>query len=464
MHKVALTIGGSDSSGGAGIQADLKSFMAAGVHGVSAITCITSQNTLAVRRIFPIPAGEVGFQIDTILEDFDVGAAKTGMLYTPEIAEIIAGKTDKIKVVVDPVLSSTTGHGLSSDGLVDAIKRHLIPRCYVITPNIGEAERICERKMENIDDMREACVSIHEMGAKNVIIKGGHMGGDATDVLFDGSKFRTFTLPRMDRKAHGSGCTFSAFLTAFIALGYGLVEAAGLAKAYTWSAIAGGSGGLGKAGGVDIVRQRTDHIPVVDAIEGQGGSYKKHYEKQMEKAGIWLSLQNAVDEVVSFLPSSLVPEVGINFVYAMEDASGMGDICGIYGRIVKVSGRPFQSGECRFGTSKHIASVALACMKHDRKMRSAMNIAYSPDTVEACRAAGLEVASFDRRDEPAGSSTMEWGTEHAIKKHGGIPDIVWDAGSPGKEAMIRVLGRTPDEVAEKVKNIVRSLGHRMKIN
>ncbi len=458
MHKVALTIGGSDSSGGAGIQADLKSFMVAGVHGTSAITCITSQNTSGVRRIYPLPAGEVGFQIDAILEDFDVGAAKTGMIYTPEIAKIVAEKMKKTRIVVDPVLSSTTGHGLSSDGLVDAIKKYLIPHCYVITPNIGEAERICGRKIEDIDDVMEACVSIHGMGAENVMIKGGHLKGEPSDVLFDGSKFYTFTLPRMNRKAHGSGCTFSAFLTAFLAKGHGLVEAAGIAKAYTWSAIAGG---ISPGRGVDIVKQRADHIPVADAIIRQmSGDDKKEYEGQMEKARIWLSLQNAVDEVVSFLPPSLVPEVGINFVYAVKNASDTGGVCGIYGRMVKVSGRPFQSGECRFGASKHVASIVLACMKYDGDMRSAMNISYSPGTVEACRAAGLEVASFDRRYEPEGSSTMEWGTDYAIRKTGHVPDIVWDAGGYGKEAMIRVLGRNPDEVVEKVRKIVESLGEK----
>ncbi|MEA2053990.1 MAG: thiamine-phosphate synthase family protein, partial [Candidatus Thermoplasmatota archaeon] len=170
----------------------------------------------------------------------------------------------------------------------------------------------------------------------------------------------------------------------------------------------------------------------------------------------WLSLQDAVDELLSFLPVSLIPEVGINFVYAMADASSYGDICGIDGRIVRAK-KPFQAGECRFGTSKHISSVLLACMKHDASIRAAMNIAYSVDTINACHAIGLKVGNFDRKDEPAGRSTMEWGTDHVVKEMGFVPDVVWDKGGVGKEAMIRVIGESPNDVLEKVKAIVKEL-------
>ena len=458
MHKVALTIGGSDSSGGAGIQADLKSFVTAGVHGTSVITCVTSQNTVGVKSIYPLPVNEIESQINAILSDFEVGAAKTGMLYSPEVVKLVAKKMEGAKLIVDPVLSSTTGHSLSSTGLSDAIKKHLIPSCYLLVPNVPEAEKLCDIEIKSMDDARRACISLHEMGAENVLIKGGHIKGDAADILFDGKKFYIFVLPKMDRKAHGSGCTFSAFLAAFLAGEDGLVEAARKAKAYTWSAIAAG---ISPGRGVDIVRQRADHIPVLNVIEGghEAGSYKKHYEEQMEKARTWLSLQNAVDELLSFLPPAFVPEVGINFVYAMEGASSYEEICGIEGRIGRKgkTGKIFQSGECRFGASKHIASIVLACMRHDGNMRSAMNIAYSDDVVKACDEAGLESASFDRKDEPPGSSTMEWGTDHAITLLGHMPDIVWDEGGIGKEAMVRILGRNPGEVVGKARNIVAHL-------
>ncbi len=449
MQKVALTIGGSDSSGGAGIQADLKSFMIAGVHGTSVITCATSQNTMGVRDIYPLPIETVESQIDAILDDFDVGAAKTGMLYTPEIAKLVAEKMGEIKLVVDPVLISTTEHSLSLPHLAGAIKRYLVPSCHIIIPNIREAERLCGMKLNDMEDVKNACTALHEMGAENVLVKGGHLKGNASDILFDGDRFYTFTLPRMNRKAHGSGCTFSALITAFLVGGEKLTEVARKAKAYTWSSITGGiSPGKGVAG-VDIVRQRADHIPVVDEL---GKSNK-------EKTEVWLSLQNAVDEVLSFIPASLIPEVGINFVYALRGASCYRDACGIEGRVVKAGkeGNAFQAGECRFGASKHISSIVLACMKYDGNVRAVMNIAYSADTVNACRAAGLTIGNFDRKDEPAGESTMEWGTEHAIKSTGFIPDVVWDGGGAGKEAMIRVIGKNPAEIVEKVRKIITNL-------
>jgi len=453
MHKVALTVGGSDSSGGAGIQADLKSFVIAGVHGASVITCVTSQNTVGVKSIYPLPANEIESQIDAILGDFEVGAAKTGMLYSPEVVKLVAKKMEGAKLIVDPVLSSTTGYSLSSPDLSDAIKKHLVPSCYLLVPNVPEAEKLCDIEIKSTDDAKKACTFLYKMGAKNILVKGGHIQGDATDILFDGKKFYIFALPKMDRKAHGSGCTFSAFLTAFLAKGDDIVEAAKKAKAYTWSAI---SGGISPGRGVDIVRQRANHIPVVDAIAGEQGGY----EKQMERARVWLSLQNAVDELLSFLPPALVPEVGINFVYAMEGASSYKEICGIDGRIGRrgiAEKKVFQSGECRFGASRHIASIVLACMGHDGNMRSAMNVAYSEEVVDACNGAGLTVESFDRKGEPSGGSTMEWGTDYAIKKRGFVPDVIWDRGGVGKEAMVRIIGRNPGEVVGKVRNIVANL-------
>ncbi|MEA2053992.1 MAG: bifunctional hydroxymethylpyrimidine kinase/phosphomethylpyrimidine kinase [Candidatus Thermoplasmatota archaeon] len=349
MQKVVLTIGGSDSSGGAGIQADLKAFSVAGVYGTSVITCITSQNTMEVKSIYPLPTEVIKSQIDVILDDFEIGAAKTGMLYMPEIAKIVAEKMEGIRLVVDPVLISTTGSTLSSPNLVEAIKKYLIPSCCLITPNVEEAEKICGIKIEGIEDARKACGIIHGLGAENVVIKGGHMKGDASDILFDGNEFYTFTLPRISKKAHGSGCIFSAFITAFLAEGQKLAEGVENAKKYAWSAICAG---FSPGKGVDIVRQRANHIPVIDG----------------KKTEVWLSLQDAVDELLSFLPVSLIPEVGINFVYAMADASSYGDICGIDGRIVRAK-KPFQAGECRFGTSKHISSVLLACMRNNGAKR-----------------------------------------------------------------------------------------------
>jgi hydroxymethylpyrimidine/phosphomethylpyrimidine kinase len=239
--KVALTIGGSDTGGGAGIQADLKSFHTAGMHGTSAITAITAQNTQGVHRIYPLPLEEIKAQLDAILEDMDIGAAKTGMLYTSNVAELAAEKLRNVKLVVDPVLVSTTRHSLSTAELADAITTHLLPVCTVVTPNIEEAEQLTGLSIATLDDVRDACRALHELGAKAVVVTGGHLD-EATDVYYDGHNLTTLTLPKQHRAAHGSGCTFSAFTAAFLARGLSIQKAVKLAKRYTWTAVAGVTG------------------------------------------------------------------------------------------------------------------------------------------------------------------------------------------------------------------------------
>lgn len=432
--KVAMTIGGSDSSGGAGIQADLKSFFAAGVHGASVITCITAQNTQEVRDVYALPLKKIEGQIDAILEDFNVEATKTGMIYDEKIARLIAQKMKHIPLIVDPVFFSTTGHSLSSETLIRGFEKHLIPSSFLFTPNKNEAEIICERKIENIEDAKDACITIHDMGAENVLLKGGHIGGDATDFLFANKKFYSFTLPRIGKEIHGSGCTLSAFITAFLVKGNDIIQAVKKAKRYTWSSIEKGVS-LGK--GVSIIFPTSKRLPIMNG----------------EKTKIWISLQSAIDELISFLPSSYIPEVGINFAYALPNATERRQICSIEGRIIKLGNKAIQVGECKFGASKHIASIILACMEKDKTKRAAMNISYSSKIVEICKQIGLTIGNFSRRDEPPGKSTMEWGTKWVIGSLGYVPDIIWDKGGMGKEAMIRIIGKNPSDVIQKLKKI-----------
>ena len=434
--KVALTVGGSDAGGGAGIQADLKSFHTAGVHGTSAITAITAQNTQGVHRIYPLPREEIAAQLDAILDDMDVGAAKTGMLYTSDVAELAAEKLSDVKLVVDPVLVSTTRHSLSTTEHANAIATHLLPVCTLVTPNIDEAAQLTDMSIENLDDVRNACRALHGLGAKAVVVTGGHLD-EATDIFYDGRDFTALTLPKQQHAAHGSGCTFSAYITAFLARGLSMQKAVELAKRYTWTAVAGATT-PGK--GVDVVWQQATRLPVMNG----------------DRTRVWHELQQAVDDLLTFLPCSLLPEVGINLAYALPGASSREDVCAVEGRIT-YAGRPVQVGECRFGASQHIAAIVLAAMQHDTGQRSAMNLAYSEKAVHACRSAGLTTGSFDRADEPAGRSTMEWGTGHVIEQLGEAPDVIWDTGGVGKEAMIRVIGEAPRQVLQKVQRITAAL-------
>ncbi|HDI07253.1 MAG TPA: bifunctional hydroxymethylpyrimidine kinase/phosphomethylpyrimidine kinase, partial [Candidatus Bathyarchaeota archaeon] len=208
-----MTIAGSDSSGGAGIAADLKTFAAVGVYGTFAITAVTAQNTLGVEEIFPIPAQTVKQQIETTLADIPVKVVKTGMLYTKETIEAVAELVSKfkLKAVVDPVFRAGTGAMLIREDAKKALAESLIPKAYVLTPNRYEAEELAGMPIRDVDDMKKAAEKIARLGVDAVIIKGGHVESEeiVTDILYHKGEFHAFTKPRIRIQTHGSGCTFS---------------------------------------------------------------------------------------------------------------------------------------------------------------------------------------------------------------------------------------------------------------
>jgi len=238
---VALTIAGSDSGGGAGIQADLKTFAALGVHGTSAITAITAQNTVDVTEILELPARLIRAQIDAVVSDLDVRAAKTGMLSSAEIIEAVADAISDhgiTQLVVDPVMVAKGGAKLLRDDAVDALRKKLLPLAAIITPNLPEAEVLLKRRITTLDERRAAARDLRELGPRAVIVKGGHAGGDATDVYFDGDEMTELTARRVDTpNTHGSGCTFSAAIAAGLARGLEPLAATREAKAFITQAI-----------------------------------------------------------------------------------------------------------------------------------------------------------------------------------------------------------------------------------
>lgn len=434
--KVALTVGGSDAGGSAGVQADYRAFHVAGIHGTSVITAIMAQNTRGGHAIYPLSIDAVAARLDAVLGDMNISAVKTGMLYSCNVASLVAEKLSEVPLVVDPVLVSTTRDTRSSAELASMLKDELLPISTVATPNVEEAEQLTGISIDGLDDLREVCRALHGMGSDAVVVTGWHRD-EATDLFYDGDTFTEMTLPLLQRNAYGSGCTFSAYTAAFLARGAAPREAVMQAKRYTWTAVAGAYT-LGC--GVDVARQRAMPLPVMDG----------------DRTQVWRALQQAVDALQTFLPRRLMPEVGINVAYALHDATSHAGVCAVRGRLAYTDG-PVQVGECRFGASRHVASIVLATMQHDASMRSAMNVAYQEDVVAACRDAGLTTGSFDRADEPPGRSTMEWGTGRVIEQRGGIPDVIWDEGDIGKEPMIRVLGTTPRQVVAKVHAVADEL-------
>ncbi len=441
--KVVLSIAGSDSSAGAGIQADLKSFTYLGVHGVTVLTCITSQNTQHVRSIHKVPVDTINQQIESLFDDFSISAIKTGILYDKEIVKSVAKtlRAYHIKPVVDPVMVATSGDALASHSVLAAIKHDLLPDALMVTANIAEACAFSNLEITQQKDMENACKKIFNLGPKYVVLKGGHLPGDAVvDFLYDGKQIHRFTLPRIPlKKAHGSGCTLSALITGLLALGEPPIIAVEKAKSITWSMI---YEGYSPGKGADVLNHSsTIQVPPLIKYDG--------------KFDVWLQLKTAVETLVGFLPFELIPEVGMNFAYSIPDAQTRDDVCAIDGRITKHKHRPFLCGALDFGASKHVASIILAALSFDPTIRSALNMRYTQETLHLCRTIGFTVGSFDRKHEPAAvPSTMEWGTRHAITTCGYVPDIIYDTGSVGKEPMIRILGKNPEDVLKKIKTLV----------
>ena len=239
---VVLTIAGSDSGSGAGIQADLKTFAAHGVHGTSAITAVTAQNTLGVTAVQEVDLDVIAAQIDAVVEDMHPVAVKTGMLSSPEIVRLVAAKANEYgwqTLVVDPVMVASSGARLLRDEAVETYRTELLPLAAVTTPNLLEATELTGIEIASSGDVREAAKAISVLGVKYVVVKGGHMevAGESRDLLYDGSDFVEFGLPWIDTTStHGTGCTFAAAVTAQLALGRPLEEAVPLAQQY----VAGG--------------------------------------------------------------------------------------------------------------------------------------------------------------------------------------------------------------------------------
>ncbi|MEJ5363381.1 MAG: bifunctional hydroxymethylpyrimidine kinase/phosphomethylpyrimidine kinase [Spirochaetota bacterium] len=236
-----LTIAGSDSGGGAGIQADLKTITALGCFGMTVITAITAQNTLGVIDYMPVPLDMIEKQFDAVASDIPIHTAKTGMLATPEIVKLVAAKIKQYSInncVVDPVMVAKGGSKLLSDDAIQSVIQNLIPIAHVITPNIHEAEVLTTITIKNINDMKDAAKKIYTFGARYVVVKGGHLESDPSDVIYDGKNFTVLKNKRIETKnTHGTGCTFSSAIASYIAKGYDTIEAITKAKEFITKAI-----------------------------------------------------------------------------------------------------------------------------------------------------------------------------------------------------------------------------------
>jgi hydroxymethylpyrimidine/phosphomethylpyrimidine kinase len=229
-----LTIAGSDSGGGAGIQADVKTITALGGYAMTAVTAVTAQDTTGVHGVHPVPAEFVALQIDVVVGDIGVDAVKTGMLGGADVVEVVADRMQRHgieRLVVDPVMAAKGGAKLLAPGAESALREKLLPLALVVTPNLSEAAALARIEVRTVDDMREAARCICALGARWALVKGGHLDGDPVDVLSDGREFIELARPRVDtRHTHGTGCTFSAAIATFLGRGDGVPEAVAAAR------------------------------------------------------------------------------------------------------------------------------------------------------------------------------------------------------------------------------------------
>ncbi len=434
-----LTIAGSDSGGGAGIQADLKTISALRGYGMSVITALTAQNTLGVQGIHNIPAEFVEKQIDSVMTDIGADAAKTGMLADSDIIHVVAKKIREYRIealVVDPIIVAKGGARLLKDEARNALITELLPLAHVVTPNVHEAEVLSGVHISTPKDMREAARIIHQMGAEYVIVKGGHMTGDeAYDVLYDGERFYEFAAERIEtRNTHGTGCTFSAAIATGLAHGKGVLDAVSQAKQYITTAIR------------FALRIGQGHGPT---------NHTAALFRESERYQCFETLKHAVSRLKEAHCGHLIPEVQSNLGYALPYAADFSDVAAIPGRMVNVAGELRTLSDPDFGASRHIAKIILTVMRYHPEYRSAMNIRFSEEILSICRHLGWSICSFNRADEPEDvknreGSSLEWGTHSVLSQQETIPDIIFDRGDIGKEPIIRILGKTPAEVVEKV--------------
>jgi len=436
--KRILTIAGSDSGGGAGIQADLKAITLLGGYGMSVLTALTAQNTLGVQAIYEVPVLFVEKQIDSVLSDIGADAIKTGMLANAEIVEVVAKKVRQYKVdkvVVDPVMVAKSGDRLLRKDAQEALIKRLIPLSMVVTPNLMEASVLTGLKVSSIEGMKKAAHRIYQLGSKHVVVKGGHLKGKAIDLLYDGEKYEEIEGPRIETKnTHGTGCTFASAIATFLARGDTVAEALRKAKVFITMAIQSGLA-LGK---------------------GTGPTNPSAYVlREMERYRVIQELKKAIEVLKVEKVGYLIPEVSSNLGYALPNAEGIEDIAAFPGRIIRFEDSVATLSDPEFGASQHIANIILTVMKFDSEYCSAMNIRYSKENVARLRGKGFLVGHFDRRFEPKRvkqreGSSLEWGVGEVLRKLRRVPDLIYDQGDVGKEPMIRVLGRNPLDIVHKI--------------
>ena len=460
-RPVALTVAGSDSGGGAGVQADLQTFAAHDVHGTSAITAATAQHTRGVDSTHVLPSDEVAAQLDAVTDDFAVAAAKTGMLATADVVETVHDRLADLSapVVVDPVMVATSGDRLL-DRAAERAYHDLLADATLATPNVDEAAVLADSDVDTAADARDAALAIRDVGVDAVLVTGGHLDetDDAadrpdtvTDVLVTDDDVHTFEHPRVaDAATHGSGCTLSAAITATLAHD----------STRTGEDTGNGTGdGIRTTALVDAVDAATDLLERAvryhhDVGEGPGsvqhlvdaGTERDVSRVARDVSRVVAALENATAPV-----PELLPEVGTNVVGAPPHADRVADTVAVDGRLATTHSGVRATGGVRPGASSHVARFLLAAREHHPELRYAVNVRYDDRVAHALDALDWPVSAYDRRDEPADApGTMDWGAHQAYAGDDDRRVAVVDRGAHGKEPMTKLATETPDALLDRL--------------
>jgi hydroxymethylpyrimidine/phosphomethylpyrimidine kinase len=441
-RPVTLTIAGSDSGGGAGIQADIKTMEAGGAFATSALTAVTAQHTQGVESTFTLPVEETEAQIDAVLSDFDVAAVKTGMLATAPMIRAVHDRTAALQVplVVDPVMVAASGDRLLDPSAEDAYLE-LLGDATLATPNADEAAVLTDIEVDDRESAIEAGEAIRGSGVDAVLVKGGHVPGDTvTDVLVTPDGVETFEHPRIDTEAtHGSGCTLASAIATRLAHGEDLsasVEA-----------------------GVDLLQRAVRYHH--DVGQGPGAV---HHAVELRTAAAAEETQAAVARTVeAFVDrdvSPLVPEVGMNVVAATPYAESPAETAAIEGRISRTGSGITPAGDVGMGASSHVARFLLGAREAFPDLSVAVNCRFNEEIKAALESLEGPVVEIDRREEPAPDaegSTMGWAARAAADAVAEPPAVVHDRGAMGKEPITRVIAPDAATARERVFTLLDAL-------
>ncbi len=446
IKEVALTIAGIDSGNGAGAETDVKVFEMLGVHGVMAVTAITAQNTKGIFSIDVVNADFLKKQIEVLKEDFNIKSIKIGMIYNKEQFKVTNEEIQGYKIVTDPVIYAKDGTQLIND--IDDYKKFILKISTIITPNAVEASMLSGVKIENLKDAEEAARKLYEnYGVPYVIIKGGHMKGEYSfDVLFDGKEFYEIGYPRLNKKnTHGTGSVFASVIAGRIAKGDNVLNAFRRAREILQNSI---NYGLEIGHGIGPID------PLV------------YNEKKMEKYQViedMIRIGDFIENEQKFW--KLIPEVQSNIAHSISPqyVEGLEDIATFRGRIIKRWDKKVIVGYPPvFGNPTHTARLLLAIILNYRIGNTLINIRYDEKILEILKSIGYEIIEINRELEPqhGEGKTMQWIIEYIKDTYGinsRLPNVIFDKGMKGKEAMIRFWTSSAGEMIESLKVVCRSL-------